>query len=457
MAAILLRLTGVIAVALAAIGVSLRVTPMQTVSVAGQVIRVGTTGPGLSFSGPGVVDLFGQSLPTAVRFSGPVRPRLELSRITIDSELANFVQGGTPRGAARQLGSRLVGGWMRYFAWEAGFAALCALLVAGAAAGWHRLSARASVRIVVVVLVATELVNVAAILLAARGAERALRQVRSLNQLVGSNTAPHTVKKAGPVLPGVREVVMGDSTAAGAGLPIVADPSQVDRACGRSSESYAEDIARASGWKVMNLACSSATISHGLLGPQQRHGLTIPPQLAAVKQAADASVVVVSVGADDLQWSAMVLYCVAAPHCDDRASAAYFQQKLAAFSKDYLQLLTQLAALPGHPRVLVNRYYDPFGDDLSCLASHGLSAVKVRTLRSDLASLNKVLAQGAATFEDLSVQPSFAGHQLCSKQPYVQGAGSPAPFHPAALGQLAIALADQTALARRPAAAAAPS
>jgi hypothetical protein len=43
-------------------------------------------------------------------------------------------------------------------------------------------------------------------------------------------------------------------------------------------------------------------------------------------------------------------------------------------------------------------------------------------------------------------QPDFTGHELCTPQPYVQGLGAAAPFHPTALGQLAIALADQAAL-----------
>src|ERR1035438_8164352 len=65
--------------AAAAIAVALRVTPLQTVSVAGQVIKVGATAPTLSLSGPGEIDLFGQSFPTNLHFLGPVRPRLQLA------------------------------------------------------------------------------------------------------------------------------------------------------------------------------------------------------------------------------------------------------------------------------------------------------------------------------------------------------------------------------------------
>src|SRR5487761_1249789 len=90
------RLAVLTAVAGAAIAISLLVTPMQTITVAGQVIRVGASAPGLSLSGPGEVDLFGQSLPTDLRFTGPVRPRLQLSQITINSELTTFIEGSHP-------------------------------------------------------------------------------------------------------------------------------------------------------------------------------------------------------------------------------------------------------------------------------------------------------------------------------------------------------------------------
>ena len=88
-----------VVLACGAIAVALQVTPMQTVSVAGQVIQVGATAPSLSLSGPGEIDLFGQSLPTNIQFTGPVRPRLQLSQISINSELTTFVEGTKGAGA----------------------------------------------------------------------------------------------------------------------------------------------------------------------------------------------------------------------------------------------------------------------------------------------------------------------------------------------------------------------
>ena len=197
---------------------------------------------------------------------------------------------------------------------------------------------------------------------------------------------------------------------------------------------------------MLNLACDSATISHGLLGPQVHNGVRLPPQLDQAERASRASVIIVSVGADDLNWAAVLRYCSVTPNCNDRATQAYFQQQLASFSKDYLDLLSRLAALPSHPQVIINRYYNPFGTQPGCLAPAGLTAANLQTLNSRLATLNAVLAKGAAQFSFSSPQPDFTGHELCSAQPYVQGLGAAAPFHPTAAGQLAIALADQAVL-----------
>jgi hypothetical protein len=430
---------------------------MQSVSVAGQVITVGAA-PRLGLSGPGEVDLFGQGLPTAISIPGPIQPRLQLSQITLNAQLANFVQGRSPSRAGEALRTQLVAGWEHYFAWETAAAALAALILAGAVAGWRRLGGKPTALLLVVVLIVTAALNLGAVALTANGARNALRHVSSLNQLVGrADVGTPQPQPSQRPLPGIQEVVIGDSTAAGAGLPQVPHPSAADSTCGRSSQSYAVDLASVNGWRALNLACDSATIANGLLGPQPLGGLQIPAQIDSLDQVQDPTVVIVSVGADDLQWSAILDYCAATPQCDSQASNAYFQQKLAQFSTDYLQLLIQLGNLPGHPRVIINRYYDPFGADVSCITHRGLTAAKVATIQTWLAALNSVLYKGAAQSGFLSPQPSFAGHTLCSPQPYVQGLSDPAPFHPTTEGQLAIALTDEVALAGSPSQAAAPS
>ena len=55
-------------VAVVAIAVAIKATPVQTVNVAGQVVTVGTTAPSWSLSGPGEVDLFGQCASETLLF-----------------------------------------------------------------------------------------------------------------------------------------------------------------------------------------------------------------------------------------------------------------------------------------------------------------------------------------------------------------------------------------------------
>src|SRR5215831_9350154 len=193
------EVAALLVVAVVAIAVAIRITPVQTVDVAGQVITVGTTAPSWSLSGPGKVDLFGQSLPTTLRFPGPLRPRLALSQITINSELTNFVRGANAADAERTLGSRLADGWKHYFAWETVIAGLGVLVLLGAVAGWRRLPPRTTVKLLVAGLLVTEAINVGAIIITASRAPALLGQVTSLNQLVGSAPAPQVHVKGRPL------------------------------------------------------------------------------------------------------------------------------------------------------------------------------------------------------------------------------------------------------------------
>jgi lysophospholipase L1-like esterase len=434
-------------IAAASIAVALLVTPQQQVTVAGEEIGVGAAAPSLSVSGPGEVNLFGQRLPTTLQFAGPVRPLLTLTRITLNEQLAAmFTPGHGDTPGPQAIGQELASGWIRYFSWETAVTGGCALLLTGAIAGWARLRLRRTLALLGAGLAFAEVVNIGGIMVTAYSAPGRLRNVPSLTALVGQSRLPAVQTASGAAQTRVQAVVMGDSTAAGLGLPGVAHPGQLDKACHRSSDSYAAELGAVNNWDVLNLACSGATIPAGVLGPQHLTHAAAPAQLALAKKATHASVVIVSIGANDLGWSGLVRLCAAAKSCDNRASTAYFQQRLATFASQYYQLLQQLSTLPSHPRVLVNQYYDPFDPQATCLESKGLDAAKENSLIGLLDALNGLLAKGAQAASEISVRPDFTGHALCDPGSYVQGASSSAPFHPTAAGQLAIALADEQAL-----------
>jgi hypothetical protein len=115
-------------------------------------------------------------------------------------------------------------------------------------------------------------------------------------------------------------------------------------------------------------------------------------------------------------------------------------------TRSYLELLRQPSTLPGTPQVVIVQYYLPFDPAQDCLADVGLTTEKMTVLVDRLRALNDVLATGAATFGYATAAPDFAGHELCTEQPYVQGPLDPAPMHPNARGELLIALAVERAI-----------
>ncbi len=427
-----------------AIWLALRVTPLQTVSAAGQTAQVGATLPNAGIRGPGELDLFGQVMATRPQFTGPIRPRLALERITIDPQVVQMLRTDGPQKVELTLSQQLAAGWERYFLFQtliaAGFAAIPLVAVAAVRkkpAIWKLLASGVAVVCAV---------NVGGILLTASGTPKVLRSVKTLDDLVGvdplSEPAP-----VGKPQPGVQAVVIGDSTAAGWGLPWGPNPSDEDKACGRSPDAYSADLAVANNWNVLNLACGSATILNGLIGPEVLYdGQVAAPQFPQAEAASHAKLIIVSVGADDLSWSVMTRLCAATTVCNDKVSGAYFSQLLDSFTRNYYELLSDLDRLPGHPAVLVNEYYSPFGSSIGCLRQYGMTPAKEKVLLSRLSRLNTVLAQGAGLFGFGVADPQFTGHELCTYDPYVQGPADPAPLHPNAAGELAIALADEQTL-----------
>jgi GDSL-like lipase/acylhydrolase family protein len=437
-------------VAAASIWLALEIAPMQPVNAAGQSAEVGATLPSLSLRGPGELDLFGQALPTRPLFDGPIRPRLELTRITIDSQVVKAIRSDGSRKIELSLSQQLAAGWTRYFIIEtliaAGFAVpiLAGLASLAAHAGLTRAKAIAAVAVGVI---AVACINAGGIALTASGTPAALRSVRTLDDLVGTSPLAAPDPPQQHPMPGIRAVVIGDSTAAGDGLPPAPGSSPLDRACGRSADAYATALATVNSWQVLNLACDGATIENGLLGVQVlADGQVAPAQLAEVTLDTHPKVIIVSVGADDVQWSVMTQLCVSSAVCSDAVSSAYFASLLGEFTRAYYQLLTQLATWSARPAVVVNEYYDPFGSSLSCLDHYHMTPAKTAVLISRLGQLNQVLSQGAQAFGFGVAVPDFAGHELCTQDPWVQGPGDPAPLHPTASGQLAIALADEHAL-----------
>jgi lysophospholipase L1-like esterase len=472
----------VLALAFVAMTLALAVTPKASVSVFGQGVKVGAVAPSLDLglSGPGEADLFGEGIVETVQhFDGPIRPLIVWQRFNRNDDAAAFIQSGSDGGkrtvatGSAEVGHELAAGWTRYFGWLVAAAGLLGgvlyLVTVGAVAltgtDRGRRTRGAHLGLLAATVAASLLVTLGFTALTVRTAVDQLGSVTSLSDLVGTANLAPVPGAVGPKRTNVDVVVIGDSTAAGIGNAPLPKPTKQDTACQRSSDAYAASLQSVGGVSVLNLACSSATVANGLLGPQAAGGISLPPQVGVLQSVQSAKVVVVSVGANDVGWSDFLQYCYGLPRCDDEASDRLFQSRLDAFKIQYAQLLQQLSDLPSHPRVIVTKYYDPLGSSFDCAAlqdpraSAGAPAgygfgpdpgrdnqdekikEKIGPLRVELDRMNTVLEQGAEGFGFGVVQPRFDGHELCSDESWVQGMTDPAPFHPKAAGELAITAA----------------
>lgn len=471
-----------LALALAALTLALAITPRASVSVFGQSVKVGAVAPSfhLGLSGPGEADLFGEGIVETVQhFDGPIRPLIVWQRFNRNDDAAAFIQSGSDGGrrtvstGSAEVGRSLAAGWTRYFGWLVAAAGLLGgalyLVSVGAVAllgQEHRRRTRAGhLRLLATSVIASLVVTLGFTALTVRTAVDQLGSVTSLSDLVGTANLVPVPAPVGPARSDAEVVVIGDSTAAGIGNAPIGQPTAQDTACQRSADAYGSTLQAVAHVSVLNLACSSATAAAGLLGPQLAGGLTLPPQVGVLQSVQSASVVVVSVGANDVGWSDFLRYCYGLPRCDDEASDRLFRSRLDAFKIQYAQLLQQLSDLPAHPRVIVTKYYDPFGSTFDCPQLQDPSAAagapagygfgpdpgqdnqdekikqKIEPLRVELERMNTVLDQGAQGFGFSVATPAFAGHELCTDESWVQGMTDPAPFHPRAAGELAITAA----------------
>ncbi|MFG1636625.1 GDSL-type esterase/lipase family protein [Pseudonocardia alni] len=472
-----LALLGLIAV----VGVPLVIllTPENHVEVFGQDVGVGARVPPLTLSGPAQIAQLGNAEfdLTTVQVWGPIRPRLSIGPLKRPADNGPVLGPHTVDGAGdavRDLGE----GFVTWYLWGAAGMVLVALLGSGLMATarlllalrrtrtgryrpvhWDDLAGPIG-RMTVVAVTASVLLWAGAGVAALHGTLTGLGRVTSLTDLVGAATV--TPSPVGPAVTGVAGAVIGDSRAARiGGPPLRQDDGTVtseDRACGRSTDSTAAELARLRDEDVLNLACSGAGVATGLRGPQLREGVTVDPQVGRLKQVRNLQWVVVAVGPNDLAWSDFLLYCYGLATCDDRLSDGEFESRLAGFARDVGALFTDLDTLPGRPRVVVTLSYDPFPArfDPTCAdmrgpaGTPGLDQAKLDLLAERNRRLNDVLADGAARFGFGTAAPALA--PLCDPDrdrmpPDIMGLATADPFHPTAVGSLRIAAAAATALA----------
>ncbi len=234
-------------------------------------------------------------------------------------------------------------------------------------------------------------------------------------------------------------VALGDSIAAGAGLPITGGSTE-DTVCARSAQAYPYQVAAGLGTSVTHLACSGAKVDEGIYGEQQRGGLEIAPQLDRAFQAGTPDLITVTIGANDARWLQFVQSCYVWT-CDTRSQSALLKVYRADLRIELAYMLSKIkqASSGTPPTVLLSGYFAPFST-LDCVETDRITNTEQAWLKKQASALNQAIRSVVPYYSFAQYVPiDFTGHELCSADSWVQGINDSVPFHPTAEGQTAIA------------------
>ena len=453
-----------------AMPLTIMLTPGQQLTIAGQHFAVGARAPTPTLSGPAQLVQIGNTELDIARLNvyGPLRPQLTLGPVQRNAAAVAAIDPKVARDTQANAITTVGSGFARWYGW-ATLGLLAFTLAAAAAVGcarilvtlrrqsrdehrqvpvadiWQRSAGQLRGMTIIAVTV-TMFAWLIAGALAYSGTTQGLRNVRSLSELVGTYyTSPSPVGESVRGYPGA---VIGDSRASRLGGPTVVDPTPDDTACLRSSDSLANQIDSLLGTRVLNLACPGASIALGLRGPQEQGGRVLPAQVGRLKQVDGLKFVVVTIGPNDLAWGDFLAYCYQVQNCQDNLTQGEFNYRLAAFDRDYGDLLQDLNDLPGSPQIIVTTSYEVFEPDADCddtkgpAGANGLNEGNIRLLSSRNDELNEVLTTGAEKYGFNVVEPRLS--KLCEANPDqlgpdIQGIADPYPFHPTGIGIIRLA------------------
>ncbi len=236
---------------------------------------------------------------------------------------------------------------------------------------------------------------------------------------------------------------LGDSVAAGFGLrQSSSDPADV--ACARSTQSYPHDVAAALQMPLDHLACTGASTNQGLYGSQQvTQSLTLAPQIDQAFAHGTPRLMTITIGANDVQWNNFITKCYVTG-CGSTQDNIQFEALLLQLRVRLFVALADIRMHSGNnstPRVLLTGYYAVVSNDQPhCSDTDGLTSAAISWINDKEVELNNVIRQATIPFPFVQFLPvNFTGHEFCSYEPWVQGLTAPAPFHPIAIGQAAIA------------------
>lgn len=250
-----------------------------------------------------------------------------------------------------------------------------------------------------------------------------------VNAATGAPNKPSSQK-------GYSYVALGDSVAAGIGLS-----TQTNATCKRTSQAYAYTVAKSLGVasSSAHIACSGATAGD-LVTKQGIDGPNVTAQLDTAFAKGTPQIMTITAGANDAHWSTFLKKCYLATcgtKADTVAANALLETMQLKLFYAFNSIQNRSAGTP--PKVYITGYYNPLSS--SCTTER-LSASELAWINAETQAINQTIQNVSKYYSFAEFVPvTFAGHDVCSKAPWVQGLSDKAPFHPTATGQKAIASA----------------
>lgn len=226
-----------------------------------------------------------------------------------------------------------------------------------------------------------------------------------------------------------RYVALGDWWAAGPG-PARDTSSAEDRSCRRSRWSYPELVAGRLGLQLSQRACAGAAPDTVGLGGRAPDGREVPAQIQGLSDLTD--LVTLSVGAEGTGMlarttSACLRLAARSPSgspCRDAFGAAGLGTVRAgagAVAEEIGTLLQEIVRRAPRARVVVVGYVDFFDTRSGCFARSGVADGDLAYLSEAMDVLLEAVRGTAVASGVEYVDPGglFAGHLVCSREPYV--------------------------------------
>ena len=252
----------------------------------------------------------------------------------------------------------------------------------------------------------------------------------SLVMIIVGITSPLQVKAASGGY-----AALGDSVAAGAGLTASTPP------CDRSADAYPYAVAASTRLPLEHLACTGAKIDEGLYDEQDRNGPVLPAQIPQAFVGGSPRLITITIGANDARWTQFIRQCYYI-RCGYSVDSARYAAYLADMKLELNIALAKILSLSDGtpPQVIITGYYQPFPTTGICRGTDRLTPAEISWLNRRTELLNQSISGTVSKYSFATFAPvSFTGHDICSDDPWIQSSTDPAPFHPTATGQAAIA------------------